>query len=127
MDLTAISLYDHHAHALFREAIWRQAPLEPYFSEATDPELLARFGRDTLSFRRGIRDLAAFYGCAPTVDAVLDARGRWDYRDLVQRMFADAAHRILADRRRPLGRRAAEHRGLRGHGSRRAGAAHRPP
>ena len=90
MDLTAIPLYDHHAHALFREAVWRSAPLEPYFSEASDPELLARFGRDNLHFRRGLRDLAGFYGCAPTVDAVLDARQRADYPNLVQRMFAEA-------------------------------------
>ena len=90
MDLTAIPLYDHHAHALFREAVWRRAPLEPYFSEASDPELLARFGHDNLHFRRGLRDLAGFYGCAPTVDAVLDARRRADYPNLVQRMFAEA-------------------------------------
>lgn len=90
MDLTAIPLYDHHAHALFREAVWRRAPLEPYFSEASDPELLARFGHDNLHFRRGLRDLAGFYGCAPTVDAVLDARQRADYPNLVQRMFAEA-------------------------------------
>jgi predicted TIM-barrel fold metal-dependent hydrolase len=90
MDLTAIPLYDHHAHALFREAVWRSAPLEPYFSEASDPELLARFGHDNLHFRRGLRDLAGFYGCAPTVDAVLDARQHADYPNLVQRMFAEA-------------------------------------
>jgi predicted TIM-barrel fold metal-dependent hydrolase len=90
MNLTAIPLYDHHAHALFREAVWRRAPLEPYFSEASDPELLARFGHDNLHFRRGLRDLAGFYGCAPTVDAVLDARQRADYPNLVQRMFAEA-------------------------------------
>jgi hypothetical protein len=29
MDLTAIPLYDHHAHALFHESVWRGAPLEP--------------------------------------------------------------------------------------------------
>src|SRR5262245_65160049 len=90
MDLTSVPLYDHHAHGLFDEAGWRSAPLEPYFSEASDPELLARFGRHTLAFRRGLRDLAAFYGCAPTVDAVLDARARWGYPGLVQRMFAEA-------------------------------------
>jgi len=90
MDLTAIPLYDHHAHALFREAVWRRAPLEPYFSEASDPELLARFGQDNLPFRRGLRDLAGFYGCALTLDAVLDARQRADYPSLVQRMFAEA-------------------------------------
>jgi uncharacterized protein len=99
MELTAIPLYDHHAHALFREAAWRSAPLEPYFSEASSPELLARFGRDNLHFRRSIRDLAGFYGCAPTVDAVLDARRRADYPHLVQRMFAEAriGHWLIDD------------------------------
>jgi len=99
MDLSAISLYDHHAHALFREVVWRSAPLESYFSEASDPELLARFGRDNLHFRRGIRDLAGFYGCSPTVDAVRDARQRADYPNLVQRMFAEAriGHWLIDD------------------------------
>jgi hypothetical protein len=99
MDLSAIPLYDHHAHALFREAVWRQAPIEPYFSEASDPELLARFGRDNLHFRRSIGDLAEFYGCAPTVAAVLEARQPWDYADLVRRMFAEAhiGHWLIDD------------------------------
>jgi hypothetical protein len=99
MDLAAIPLYDHHAHALFRESTWRQAPLEPYFGEANDPEQHRRFGRDTLSFRRGMRELARFYGCAPTVDAVLDARARVDYADLARRMFAEArlGHWLIDD------------------------------
>jgi hypothetical protein len=99
VDLTAIPLYDHHAHALFREAVWRDAPLEPYFSEASDPELLARFGRDSLPFRRGLRELAAFYGCAPALDAVLAARRNADYPALVRRMFAEAriGHWLIDD------------------------------
>jgi uncharacterized protein len=99
MDLAAIPLYDHHAHALFRESTWRQAPLEPYFGEANDPEQHRRFGRDTLSFRRGIRDLAGFYGCPPNVDAVLQARARADYADLARRMFAQAriGHWLIDD------------------------------
>ena len=99
MDLTAIPLFDHHAHALSGEAVWRQTPLEPYFSEASDPELLTRFGRDTLSFRRGLRELAGFYGCAPTGEAVLEARARWDYPSLVRRMFAEAhiGHWLIDD------------------------------
>lgn len=99
MELSALPLYDHHAHALYREAVWRSAPLEPYFSEASDPELLRHFGRDNLHFRRGIRDLAGFYGCAPTVDAVLDARQRADYADLTRRMFAEAriGHWLIDD------------------------------
>ena len=99
MDLSTIPLYDHHAHALFRESVWRRAPIEPYFSEASDPGFLDRFGRDTLAFRRGVRELAGFYGCAPTVDDVLAARRALDYPDLVRRMFADAriAHWLIDD------------------------------
>ena len=99
MDLSAVPLYDHHAHALFRESVWRGAPLEPYFSEATDPAFLDRFGRDTLSFRRGVRELAGFYGCAPDLDAVLEARRATAYPDLVRRMFADAriGHWLIDD------------------------------
>jgi predicted TIM-barrel fold metal-dependent hydrolase len=99
VDLAAIPLYDHHAHALFREAVWREAPLEPYFSEASDPDFLSRFGRDNLHFRRGIRDLAAFYDCAPAIGAILAARQRADYRDLARRMFAEAriGHWLIDD------------------------------
>lgn len=99
MDLTAIPLYDHHAHALFREAVWRSQPLEPYFTEATDPEFLARFGRDNLHFRRALRDLAGFYECDPTVPALWEARQRVDYRVLTQRMFDEArlGHWLIDD------------------------------
>jgi predicted TIM-barrel fold metal-dependent hydrolase len=99
MDLESIPLYDHHAHALSREAIWRSAPLEPYFSEALDPEQLEGFGRDSLTFRRGIRDLAGFYGCARTADAVLEARRSADYPALARRMFAEAriGHWLIDD------------------------------
>lgn len=99
MDLGAIPLYDHHAHALFHEAAWRAAPLEPYLSEASDPEQLRHFGRDTLTFRRSIRELAAFHGCAPTAEAVLEVRGRADYAGLVRRMFAEAriGHWLIDD------------------------------
>ncbi|HEX2440355.1 MAG TPA: amidohydrolase family protein [Methylomirabilota bacterium] len=99
MDLSAVPLYDHHAHALFTEAAWRGAPLEPYLSEANDAEQLRRFGRDTLTFRRSIRELAAFHGCAPTAESVLEVRRHADYPALVQRMFAETriGHWLIDD------------------------------
>jgi uncharacterized protein len=90
VDLSGVPIYDHHAHALFREDPWRREPLEAYFTEASDPEWLARFGRDTLFFRRGIRDLAEFYGCPDHVESVLEARRAWDYAELCRRMFVAA-------------------------------------
>jgi uncharacterized protein len=99
VDLTTIPLYDHHSHALSREAVWRTEPLEGYFTEATDPELLARFGCDNLHFRRAIRDLAGFYGCDPTVEALISARQRAQYPALVRQMFAQArlGHWLIDD------------------------------
>lgn len=90
MELSHIPIYDHHAHALYHEAVWRQEALEPYFTEAYDADLLRRFGRDNLFFRRSMRDLAGFYGCAPLPEALLEARQHWDYLALCKAMFAEA-------------------------------------
>jgi len=90
VELSHIPIYDHHAHALFREEIWRSAPLEPYFSEAYDPQMLARFVPDNLFFRRSLRDLAEFYGCEPSAQSLQEARQGWEYTELSRRMFAQA-------------------------------------
>ena len=90
MNLEHIPLFDHHAHAPFQESVWRKAPLEPYFSEGYDPALLEQHVPHTLFFRRSMRDLAEFYGCDPSKQAVLEARAGWDYLELNKVMFEDA-------------------------------------
>jgi predicted TIM-barrel fold metal-dependent hydrolase len=59
---------------------------------------LQRIKRDTLYFRRMVRDLAAFLGTAPTIEAVLEARNaavEASYRDYVARLYADAGIEAL--------------------------------
>jgi uncharacterized protein len=90
VELSGLPIYDHHSHALFHEDLWRREPLEPYFTEASDPALVTRFARDTLFFRRSLRDLAEFYGCPDRVESVIEARQAWDYRELCRRMFSEA-------------------------------------
>ena len=99
MNLDGIPIYDHHAHALFHEATWRAEPLEPYFTEASDPALVTGFAGDTLFFRRSMRDLAEVYGCAPTAAAVRAARAGGDYMALCRRLFAEAgiSHWLVDD------------------------------
>ena len=50
--------------------------------------------RDTIYFRRMVRDLAAFFGTAPEIEAVLAARNAAvdteGYTDYVRRLYADA-------------------------------------
>lgn len=54
---------------------------------------LQRVKRDTVYFRRLVRDLASFLGTEPTLDAVLVARNAavaGNYREYVKRLYADA-------------------------------------
>lgn len=67
------------------------------FTDAVRAEL-QRGKRDTVYFRRLLRDLAAFFGVAPELDAVLAARNRaveQDYAGYVERLYADAGLRTL--------------------------------
>lgn len=53
---------------------------------------LQRVKRDTIYFRRLLLDLARFFGCDPTLDAVVDARNRavsTGYGDYVRRLYED--------------------------------------
>jgi uncharacterized protein len=98
MNLELIPILDHHAHALFREDIWRKTPIEAYLSEAYDPIMLERFVPDNVFARRSIRELAGFYGCEPTRAAVLIARAAWNYGDLAKAMFAQSGiEQVLVD------------------------------
>jgi uncharacterized protein len=90
MNLEHIPILDHHAHLFFREEVWRSTPLEAYLSEAFDPVMLEHFVPDTVTARRGVRELAGFYGCEPIRDEVLKARARWNIADLAKKMFAQS-------------------------------------
>jgi uncharacterized protein len=93
-----LPLYDHHAHALYHEPLWRAAPLEAYFTEAYDPLILQRFVPDTLFYRRSLRDLAGLYGCAPSAEAIQEARLGREYPALCAELFRRAnIGRVLID------------------------------
>ncbi len=87
MDLNHIPIFDHHAHALFYEPMWRTSPMEPYFTEAYDPVILEKHVKNNLYFRRSMRELAEFYNCEASHEAVLKARQQWNYQDLTRKMF----------------------------------------
>ncbi len=99
MNLDHIPIYDHHAHALYYENIWRSERIEPYFTEAYDPVILQEFVKDNLYFRRSMRDLAEFYQCEAKTEAILEARQNWNYQELCQQMFrvANISHWLIDD------------------------------
>ena len=90
MNLDHIPMLDHHAHAIFHEKHWREAPLESYFTEAYDPEVLKRHTPHGLFFRRSVRELAEFYGCEPERGALEAARQSVNYLDVSRRLIREA-------------------------------------
>ena len=90
MNLDHIPMLDHHAHALFHEAGWRSTPLQNYFTEAYDPEVLEHHTPHGVFYRRSLRELADFYGCEPGRTALDAARQAADYLDVSRRMIREA-------------------------------------
>ena len=91
LDLSSIPILDQHCHSLLRPG----GPLSAVqyqrcFSESGDPEIHARHVPDTVFFRWAIKELAAFFGCAPTSDAVLAARAAVSPDELTARLLRDA-------------------------------------
>jgi predicted TIM-barrel fold metal-dependent hydrolase len=91
MDLSGITIVDHHAHPLLPpEATEAAAGFRPWFTESTDPEIHIRHVTHTLFYRTGIRWLAELLECQPALEAVLEARAAQDYVSWVRRLFDDA-------------------------------------
>src|SRR5436190_2169753 len=74
IDLSGISILDHHCHTLLRPG----APLigdgfRRFFAETTDPRMAAHI-QHTVFYMRMLRDVAALFGCAPSEAALLELR-----------------------------------------------------
>ena len=108
-DLSALSVTDVHAHPFLdrgavtaeeftnftafgggSQSFMEQGGIE--FTDDVRSELL-KVKQDTLYYRRMIRDLAAYFGCEPTLEAVVEARNAAvaaGYTEYVRKLYADA-------------------------------------
>jgi predicted TIM-barrel fold metal-dependent hydrolase len=91
MDLSSIPIIDHHAHPLLRPGMTSdEAGFRQWFTESTDPEIVAHHVAHTLFYCTGLRWLAQLLDCRPTLDSILKARTARDYAAWVKRLFNDA-------------------------------------
>lgn len=99
MDLSALPIYDHHAHPLLAaEATATPAGFRRWFTESTDPAIHEQYVESTLLYRTAIRWLAARLDCDATVEAVLAARTEHDYTEWTRILFEDAGiETVLCD------------------------------
>jgi predicted TIM-barrel fold metal-dependent hydrolase len=92
IDLSNVPLADNHCHGIYRSQAqvdltsWRR-----HFTESTDPGMRSKHVTTTLFYRRLVREMAAFFGCEPTEEAVLEARQQLDDQRLIS-MYLRAAN-----------------------------------
>ena len=77
MDLTGIPVVDHHVHALRRTHPADAIAYRSAFTESGDPAQLRNHVPHSVYYRWLLREIATALGCAPTEEAVLEARRRY--------------------------------------------------
>jgi len=99
LDLSGIPILDQHCHPLLREGRrFTAVEYQRFFSESVEAEMHERHAPTTIFFRWALKEIAAFLGCAPTVDAVLTARAAGGADALADRMLrAENLSMLLVD------------------------------
>lgn len=91
MDLSSIPILDHHAHPLLRPlATADPLKFQRWFTESTHPQVHERDTPHTIFLRSGVRWLADFLHCEPTLEAVLTERAKQPYAAWVRALIEDA-------------------------------------
>ena len=96
IDLSNIPLADNHCHGIFQSqrpgdlTAWRRL-----FTESFDPVMQSTHVATTLFYRRLIREMAAFFECEPTEEAVLAVRKKHDDQLLISKYLRAANFDVL--------------------------------
>ena len=96
IDLSSIPLADNHCHGIYQTqrpgdlTAWRQL-----FTESTDPGMRSTHVATTLFYRRLIHEVAAFFECEPTDEAVLAAQQQHDDQSLIRKFLQAANFDVL--------------------------------
>jgi uncharacterized protein len=96
IDLSNIPLADNHCHGIYQVQIpvdvtaWRQL-----FTESSDPGMRSTHVTTTLFYRRLIREMATFFECEPTEEAVLAVRQQLDDQNLIGKFLHSANFDVL--------------------------------
>src|SRR5438046_2379848 len=90
-DLADIPAVDQHAHNLVKPDRVGPETYQAAFTEGYDPEIVGRHVRDTLFFRRSLREVASLFGCAANLGSILATRERHGFDAVARRCF-EASH-----------------------------------
>lgn len=98
MNLSTVPIIDQHAHNLLRPEHVRTFAYPSAFTEGYAAEVVTRHAQETIFFRRSMREIAGILGCEPSLTAILEARERLGFEEVVRRCFEAAGFQsILLD------------------------------
>lgn len=84
MELADIPLIDHHAHNIVKPEIFSEYSYSAAFTEGDRPSIVNYHGRQTLCYRRSLRDIAALLDCEPTETEILQQRQKLGLEKLTE-------------------------------------------
>ena len=87
IDLWDIAAIDQHAHNLLTPSAAACYPYAAAFTEAYDEEIVNHHARNSLFYRRSLRDIAQLLECEPQEEAIVERRTQLGLEKLTQRCF----------------------------------------
>lgn len=90
LDLSAIPVVDNHCHPVLLNQTMDTLRFRRFFTESYDPIFAERHIQNTVYYLWMLRQMASFYGCSNTEDAILATRNKLDTISLAERLFRAA-------------------------------------
>jgi len=90
LDLSTIPVVDNHCHPVLLNQTMDTLRFRRFFTESYDPVFPAEHIQNTVYYLWMLRQMASFYGCANTEDAILATRNKLDTVSLTERLFRAA-------------------------------------
>lgn len=90
MDLSDLRAIDGHAHNILRKDALEGFSYPAAFTEGYDSEIVNGHARETLFYRRSLREIAELFGCEPTEEAVVHRRNALGFEQTATLCFEAA-------------------------------------
>lgn len=90
INLWTITAIDQHAHNLLTPEAAANYPYPAFFSEAYDPDIINHHARNSLFYKRSLRDISQLLDCEPQEEAILEHRQKLGLKKLTQQCFTSS-------------------------------------
>ncbi|HEY6541463.1 MAG TPA: amidohydrolase family protein [Ktedonobacteraceae bacterium] len=90
LDLSTVPVVDNHCHPILLDQHMDGLRFRSFFTESSSPVFAEEHIQNTVYYLWMLRQMASFYGCANTEDAILAARNKLDTVSLAERLYRAA-------------------------------------